>query len=224
MASPGFTHHLNDLLGQFSRLATLMRSPATALDTPASQTHVLQPGVAAKPAGPVAVCPQMIMRQVGWRLGDEAFFHRVDVMRRYRWDLPLLCVDEVLLGAILTELVRTAIISSGRNGAVICALHYDDHGLRFSISDSSGATGQDVNWWEGCNRYRTLGRLEQDAARLGGRQLISVFAGEGVVVELLFPKALCLGPACLTRHVAAVNEPHLSVTAQIQDSYHPRRP
>lgn len=214
MASPGFTRHLNDLLGHVSRLTALMRSPATA---PKHRPR----------AGSVdvhAFCPQKTLRRVVSGLADEALFHRVDIMRRYRWDVPLLCVDEILLASVLTDLVRAAIIASGRHGAVICDLHYDEQGLRFSISDSSGVTGQDVRWWQGCNRFRLLGHLEQDVIRLGGRQLMSVFEGEGVVVELLFASALCRGPAHRSGHARAVNEPHLPPLSPKQDRYHPRRP
>ncbi|MEG2312167.1 hypothetical protein, partial [Brevundimonas sp.] len=86
MASPGFTRHLNDLLGHVSRLTALMRLPATARQP---RPHG---GAVAAPA----FCPQKTLRRVVSGLGDEAFFHRVDIMRRYRWDVPLLCVDEVV--------------------------------------------------------------------------------------------------------------------------------
>jgi hypothetical protein len=218
MASPGFTRHLNDLLGQFlsefSRLAALMRSPSRAS----------VPAAPAEPLAAVAICPQAILRQVGLSLGDEAFFYRVDVMRRYRWDVPLLCVDAVMLTSVLTDLVRGAITACGHEGAVICDLGYDGQGLRLAISDSSGVTGQTMGWWEGSSRYRHLARLEQDVIRLGGQQRVSVFEGEGVVVELRFPAALCLGPERRTRHLVALNEPHRPLSVPIGARYHPRRP
>lgn len=206
MASPGFTHHLNDLWCQFARLAALMRAPATVPDKP----------TVAAPSEAHAVCPQDILRKVGHLVGDDAFSHHVDIMRRYRWDMPLLHVEEVLLVALLTEVVRSAITSAGQGGAVVCSLHYGPEGLRFSISDSSGVTGQHVNWGRDSNRYRILGHLEADAERLGARLLMSVHAGEGVVVEVLFTPSRCLGPATRMSPVMTANQTLIASSAPLE--------
>ena len=181
MPTPGFSHHLNDLIEQLMKLAEAMRAA----------NKYVEPW----PRSPLSVCPKRVLKQSCWRVGDEAFFHHVDVMRRYHWHMPLLNVDGLMLASVLTDLMRLAIVCCGERGAVVCGLHNGPKGLRFSVSDSSGVTGREKDWLEGCTRrHDLLSKLEQDALVLGGQLLVSVHEGEGVVVELLFPPELCALP------------------------------
>ena len=192
MATPGFTHHLTDLLGQLSRLSALMRGPATV-------ESLIDPDQA-------LADPARCIKDAAWRVADYAFFHHVDVLRPYGLPMPLLGVDAVALTAVVSELLRSAIEATSDKGAVVCHLYRDDHGLRVCVSDSSGQNPQQILWWQGSSRFQILKHLAFDVDAMGATMIVACHPDEGVVVEVLFPPALCVERSVAVSYIPAAND------------------
>lgn len=191
MATPGFTHHLTDLLGNLAKLSTLVRGPAPG--------HLLnEPDRLADPA--------LCLKAAAWHVADYAFFHHVDVLRPHTLPMPLLDVDEVALTAVISELLRSAIEATANKGAVVCHLYRDRHGLRVCVSDSSGQSPQQILWWDGSSRFQILRHLAVEVDTMGGTMIVACHPDEGVVVEILFPPDMCIERAVALPCSLAAND------------------
>ena len=128
----------------------------------------------------------------------------------YRWGVPLLLCDPLVLSEVIRELVSAALKASGEGGLVIVDSHFGLEGLRFSISDSSGHNpiqrSGDAAAWQQSYRYRHLCALAAQIDAMGATQIASFHPDEGVVVELLFPPALCLGASVIMGWRKAAND------------------
>lgn len=189
MATPGFTHHLSDLLAQLHRLSGLMGDPLPIVPE-------------ALPSMPVVWSnPRRCIETAGWRVSDYAFFHHVDVLRPYSLPMPMLMVDEVTLTSLIVDLMKSAIEASANKGAVVCHLHQDQRGLRICICDSSGHSPKHILQLEENSRLRIFKQAAIEVDALGGVLIVACHPDEGVVVEILFP------PECLVRPAAFLPAP-----------------
>lgn len=193
MATPGFTHPLSDLLAHLNRLSALMRGTA-------------EEPVAAVAAPLVWTDPRLCIEKAGWQVADYAFFHHVDVLRPYALSPTWLMVDEARLTAIICDLMKSSVEATADRGAVVCHLYQDARGLRICVSDSSGHNAGHILKLDGISRLRIIRQIALQMDDLGGSVIMACHPNEGVVVELVFPPALCVRPVAFLPPPSPAND------------------